>query len=198
MKIKTIILLPALFVLALFSASCSVTENIPDDNAAGSGSAAADRSSENDFPDICSFNATTLDGGEFSEADLEGYDLTMINIWQTSCGPCVREMPQLADLNTLLPENVQMITYCLDGGYFPEEAASILAKAGLEALCLTDSDGDMLDLINVVMYVPTTVFVDSGGRQIGEAQIGAPRNAADFYKDAINQALRQLGKDEMP
>ena len=198
MKIKTIIFLLTLPALTLFSASCGVPGNVPDDSAAESDTAAEERPSESDFPDICSFNAATLDGGEFSEADLDSYDLTMINIWQTSCGPCVREMPQLADLNALLPDNVQMITYCLDAGYFPEEAASILAKAGLDTICLTDSDGDMLDLINAVMYVPTTVFVDSGGRQIGEAQIGAPGNAVDFYKDAINQALRQLGKDEMP
>ena len=74
-----------------------------------------EKKAENALPDLNAFTAQTLDGGTFSEKDLAAKDLTVINIWQTTCPPCIEEMPELASLAASLPDNVSLITWCLDG-----------------------------------------------------------------------------------
>ena len=57
---------------------------------------------------LTEFTAETLDGSEFSPETLAAADLTVLNIWQTTCPPCIREMPELAELerktNAMLDE----------------------------------------------------------------------------------------------
>ena len=149
------------------------------------------------FPDLLSFTAQTLDGGEFTARDFADADLTMINIWGTYCGPCLREMPELAQLAKTLPNNVRMITFCIDASDQADTAREILDDAGFEGITLVSGDGDLEKLLQTLQYVPTTVFVDSEGRQVGEAAIGSPGNVAEFYTDAINAALTALGKDNI-
>lgn len=57
-----------------------------------------------------SFQAVTLDGGTFTQADIAGKDVTIINFWGTFCAPCIAEMPDLAAFAKALPDNVQLIT----------------------------------------------------------------------------------------
>ncbi len=75
-------------------------------------------SSESDEPKplLQSFTATTLDGGSFTQADLEDKDLTIMNFWGTFCTPCVDEMPDLATFAQALPDNVGFLTVCVDVG----------------------------------------------------------------------------------
>ena len=40
------------------------------------------------LPNLNSFTARTLDGGSFTADDFSGADVTVINIWSTTCGPC--------------------------------------------------------------------------------------------------------------
>ena len=164
-----------------------------------SGCSASDPSGagESGFPDLVSFTAQTLDGSEYTEKDLAPVELTMINIWATYCGPCLREMPELAELERELPDNIALITYCIDCAGDTSYAEEILADAGFEGVTLVAGSGDWEDLLGEIQYVPTTVFVDSDGKMVGQAVIGAPGNAISAYTGAINDALRSLGKDEI-
>ena len=175
-----------LFVILMIAALVSLMTGCGFNN-----SAAKDEG----FPDLNSFTATTLDGNGFSEQDLADADLTMINIWSTTCGPCVREMPELAELAQILPDNIKLITFCFDAAANPGSVQEILNDAGFEGVTLVESDGDLESLLQKIQYVPTTVFVDCRGNQIGEAIIGAPNNAVEYYKQAINDALEAMGKD---
>ena len=74
------------------------------------------------LPNLNGFTARTLDGGSFTEADLAGADVTVINIWSTTCGPCIREMPEIAEFASGLPENIRVMTWCLDAEYSPDGA----------------------------------------------------------------------------
>lgn len=154
-----------------------------------------DEADTDGFPDLNSFTALTLEGEKFSEQDFADVDLTMINIWSTTCGPCVREMPELAELEQTLPENVKLITYCFDASANPEAVQDILNDAGFKGVTLTEGDGDLEALLQTIQYVPTSVFVDSNGKQAGQAVIGAPNNASEYYTQAINDALAALGKE---
>ena len=149
------------------------------------------------MPDIQSFTAQTLDGGTFNEKDLAGHDITMINIWQTTCGPCIEEMPQLAKLAASMPDHVLIATWCLDGDADVETTEKIMDNAGFKGPTLLSGDGDLEELMKELMYTPTTVIVDSGGHMIGEPLIGSPEDPKKTYTDCINRALKELGKETL-
>ncbi len=147
------------------------------------------------LPDIRSFTAQTLTGGTFTEKDLAGRDLTMINVWQTFCDPCIVEMPDLAKLADSVPDRVQIVTWCLDAPGQEDLAKAIQEDAGFTKPTIVSGDGDLSELGRALMYTPTTVLVDSQGKMIGEPLIGAQKDPVKDYTDYINQALKVIGKD---
>lgn len=146
------------------------------------------------FPALKTFTAETLDGGAFTAEDFAKYDLTVLNIWATYCGPCISEMPQLAAFAKTLPENVRLITLCLDVGTSAETAEKILETAGYDGVTLIRGDGDLIPLLKKIIYVPTTLFLDAEGNVVGSEIIGSPSDLTEAYASHINEALNALGK----
>ena len=144
-----------------------------------------------------SFTAVTLDGGTFTQEDIQGKDVTVINFWATYCGPCLSEMPDLAEFAGALPENVQVVTVCLDGAGDQETAERILSEAGYEGVTLLSGDGDFLTLCGSIRYVPTTVFVDGEGNLWGEVIIGGQTNLSEAFLKQVNALLQDRGKEEI-
>ncbi len=144
-----------------------------------------------------SFTAVTLDGGEYTSDDFSEADVTVINIWSTTCGPCIREMPEIAEYAKTLPDNVKLITWCLDGAYDSEYTKELLSSLGYEGITLIGGDGDLEKMYFDIMYTPTTLFVDSDGNIVGEALIGSPEKLAETYTELINKTLKDLGKEVM-
>ena len=154
-----------------------------------------EKKAENALPDLHAFTAQTLDGGTFSEKDLTGKDLTVINIWQTTCAPCIEEMPELASLAASLPDKVSLITWCLDGMDAKAAVEEIVKESGFANPTIISGDGDLMELYRALMYTPTTVALDADGNMVGEPLIGSPKDAKEAYKDYINQALKAIGKE---
>jgi thiol-disulfide isomerase/thioredoxin len=129
---------------------------------------------------VPAFTTEDLDGNEVTESILKDKDVTMINIWGTFCPPCIEEMPELAKLSASLPENAQIIGILCDVSLNDksalQDAKSIVSKAGTNYPCLLLNDS-LTDYLSQFMYVPTTIFVDSEGNQIGEPVVGADLNA---------------------
>lgn len=158
--------------------------------------------------DLAQFTADLLDGGSFTQEDIQAKDVTIINFWSTTCGPCITEMPDLAAYAESLPDNVQLITVCLDGSRKKDTAERILQEAGFEGITLIGGDGDLLNVIRGIRYTPTTIFVDSAGNIAmfeldpeahitGNAIIGSPGDLAAGYTAAVNQVLKAGGKAEI-
>ena len=146
--------------------------------------------------DLTRFTAKDLAGKEHTQEMLKGYDLTMVNVWTTWCGPCVGEMPELAGFYKQLPKNVNMITICADADEEAELAREILADAKAEFITLTPGD-DLKQVIDSVYAYPTTFFVDSEGRLIeGDAAklVGAPQDVLKDYTEQIEKNLKALRK----
>lgn len=148
------------------------------------------------LPDLLDFTAKTLDGGTFTAADFSDADVTVINIWSTTCGPCIREMPDIATYADSLPDNVKLMTWCLDADYSPDadKIGGFLADCGFDGITLVSGDGDLQTLYNALTYTPTTVFVDSSGNMLTEPLIGAV-DIEKLYTAHINKALETLGKE---
>jgi thiol-disulfide isomerase/thioredoxin len=141
-----------------------------------------------------SFTAATLDGNEFTEKNFSDYDVTIINVWSTTCGPCINEMPHLAEYQKNLDDNVQMITYCMDGSSKGDKAREILDGSGYEGITLIEGDKDLETFSDEIRYFPTTIFVDSKGNIIGEALIGAPSDFKKAYDVKLSNTFLLLGK----
>ena len=107
------------------------------------------------------------------------------------------EMPDLAEYSAALPENVQLITLCLDGDINGDRAAAVLSDSGFDGVTMVSGDGDLEKLYDAVMYTPTTIAVDSGGNIIGDAIIGAPRNMKSTFDSKLNKVLEALGKETL-
>lgn len=168
--------------------SAAAVETTPD--AAEEGTASA-------LGSLASFTAGTLEGGIFTQDDIAEKDVTVINFWALTCGPCIAEMPDLAEFEKALPDNVQLITVCLDGYGNEEFAGSVLEEAGYEGVTLISGDGDLANLCRNLMYTPTTVFVDSEGNLAGDALIGGQEDLSGAFLEAVNQVLTAGGKDEI-
>ena len=143
------------------------------------------------------FETADLDGNPVNSAELfSRYDLTMVNLWGTFCGPCIQEMPGLEQLSRKMKErNIAVVGIVLDingpedRGQI-EEAKDILAQTGVTYLNLLPWDGINEALPS--MYIPTTYFIDPQGNIVGEAAVGS-RNA-DAYEILIDEALERMGK----
>lgn len=145
---------------------------------------------------LASFTAGTLDGGTFTQDDIMAKDVTVINFWALSCGPCIVEMPDLAEFAGALPDNVQLVTVCLDGNGNEDTAREVLEKAGFEGVTLISGSGDLLDLSRSLMYTPTTVFVDGEG-MVADAVIGGQEDLSGTFLAAVNAVLEGSGKAEI-
>lgn len=123
------------------------------------------------------------------------YDLTMVNVWATWCGYCVDEMPEFTELKDRLPENANLITICTDAHIETGLTLEILASvnANFQTLILTQ---EMVDqLIDSVYAFPTTFFVDSEGKVVGEPIVGVPSltNAGEAYYDYMMYLMDEAG-----
>lgn len=151
---------------------------------------------------LSQFAATDLDGNEIDQSILEGYDLTMVNIWATFCQPCIREMPDLGELAGVYAEKgiqfVGLVSDVLnaDGSLSDsqvETAREIVDTTGAGYLHILPSE-DLFGLLSQVSAVPTTLFVDSEGRQVGTAF--ARSLTREEWEETLDAMLEEVQADE--
>lgn len=143
------------------------------------------------------FEAEMLGGGIFTQENLAEKDVTVLNFWSLTCGPCISEMPALAEFEKAVPDNVQVLTVCLDGRRDTERAEEILQEAGFEGGTLISGNGDFLEIAGTIQYTPTTLIVDRDGNVVGDAIIGGQEDLKETFTEAVNQALKKMGKAEI-
>jgi thiol-disulfide isomerase/thioredoxin len=113
------------------------------------------------------FSTTAFDGSDVDESILTGAAVTMVNFFEPWCPPCIAELPELQRLY----ENYTDKGFNLIGVYSTEEGtAEVLEKAGIGYPVLRYVPA--FDAFQTG-YVPTTVFLDASGSQLGEPVIGA-------------------------
>lgn len=147
---------------------------------------------------LASFAATDLDGNAVDQSMLADYQLTMVNVWATFCGPCINEMPDLGELaQEYKDKGVQIVGLVSDvldtDGTINEEqvqtARDIVAETGAAYTHLLPSD-DLLGVLSQIQYVPTTFFVDSTGAQVGSAVISA--QSKEQWVETIDAMLAEV------
>jgi len=148
--------------------------------------------------DKITFTATDINGAPVTSEIFAKNKVTMLNIWGTFCGPCIREMPDLAKLDEANKANgVEVVGIVIDildrkGNVDPRVKSSgeaIIKQTGADYTHIIPSKEMFSGVLKNVQAVPTTIFVDSNGKQIGEAYLGS-RSQKDWQK-IIDQILKK-------
>ena len=147
------------------------------------------------YGSLGAFSAMTIDGNTFTDADVAAKDVTVINFWQTTCPPCIEELPAIQALAQRLPGNVQILTMCFDGSGKREAAQKALDKAGWTGTTLVSASDGLLGLARTVEYTPTTVFLAADGTLVWGSIVGSPSDLEKAYLEGINATLAWQGKD---
>ena len=134
-----------------------------------------------DLANVGPFTTQDIYGNEVTEAVFAEYDLTLVNLFATWCGPCVNEMPELAQLQKdMSTQGINVIAVVLDAGAGDEidenvvETAQELAEgAGVEFPFLIADETYMNRRAEGISAVPESFFVDSEGNIVSEPYVGA-------------------------
>ena len=137
-----------------------------------------------------SFETIDLNGNPVKSESLFAQNkVTMINIWATTCGPCINEMPELEAMNREFKEKGGAIVGLVDDVWvdnmkYLDEAKSIIEATGVTYtnLCAWDGYQNELEAVGT----PITYFVNSHGEIIGDAILGAH---PDKYKEKMELYL---------
>ncbi len=130
------------------------------------------------------------DGAAVSLADFRGRGV-VLNFWATWCAPCVREMPQLNRLKTLLAEHgIDVLAVSED-----RAGAAVVDKFykvnKLDALDIYIDEGMKLLRALKVRGLPTTVLIDRSGHEVGRTL-----GIAEWDAPEVSAFVRRcLGKD---
>lgn len=131
-----------------------------------------------------------LDGQERVLEDFAG-QVVVVNLWATWCTPCVAEMPALERMHQQLRgSGVAVAAISVDRGG-AKKVEPFLAEVGLESLPIyLDPKGRSLQAFGA-KGLPTTVILDTEGREIGRVIGPAEWDAApvvDYLKGLAGQA----------
>ena len=200
MKLKRHAALAAALSLTLLLGACSSPSGSQPEDAEAVSTSQPDASSQVEQAGILSaFSTTDLDGNELDQSMLEGYGLTMVNVWATYCKPCLSEMPDLGELaDEYRDQGVQIVGLVSDvlnsDGFFSQEqldtARDLVAETGADYPHLLPSQ-DLYGLLSQIYAVPTTFFVDSEGRQVGSAYLSAKEK--DEWAEIIESMMEEAG-----
>lgn len=146
---------------------------------------------------LSKFTAETLNGEIFNQDNIKNYKMTVVNVWSTTCGYCIEELPALQKLSAMLPSDVQLITICIDGSEQRETAKQIITEQGFTGTVLIDGKDLNKVLIPSIQGTPTTLFFNKEGKQVGEPKIGAYSSkdmdeVANEYLKEINNHLKKI------
>ena len=136
------------------------------------------------------FETIDLNGNPVnSKALFSQNKVTMINIWATTCGPCIEEMPELEAMDKEFRQKGGAVVGLVDDVWvnnmkYLDEAKSIVQDTGVTYinLCAWEGYYDVLASVGT----PTTYFVDSKGQLIGDPILGA---STAKYREKMEEYL---------
>ncbi len=128
------------------------------------------------------FSSVDLEGKPVSDAIFADAAVTMINIWGTFCPPCIREMPDLGKLSAMYEgKGFQIVGIPIDiidrnGKLLAgprQDADSIIYATKASYRHIVPAPDMYAGVLRGIQAVPTTIFVDAEGHQIGSEYLGA-------------------------
>lgn len=138
---------------------------------------------------INAFTAVSIEGETITEEYFKTHDLTFLHLWATWCPPCVKEMPNLGELERELRDEVGFLAVVSDADTKKELAIEILTDSKAEFLNVMPNDV-LLGLLASTGAIPTTALIDKDGYMVGDFIIGS--RSTEEYKELIEKALAKV------
>lgn len=128
------------------------------------------------------FTLPQLGGGAVSASDFRG-EWVVVNYWATWCKPCVKEMPELSELNSQNPElTVLGLAYeDLDDADFE----AFLEKTPVSYPILKVDVYDPPEPFGAPRVLPTTIILDREGRAVKGFLGPVTREDIENYLDSV-------------
>ena len=155
---------------------------------------------ENKSGTWASFRSATIYGAPVDESVFSGHKLNMVNVWATFCGPCLGEMPDLGKLPSKYDSadfqiiGIPLDTLSSDGSVSQSQvqtARSLAEQTGAGYTHLLPT-ADLLSAgLSGVSSVPTTMFFDENGNQVGETYVGS--RSSEDWQSIIDGLLAAKG-----
>lgn len=141
--------------------------------------------------ELAMLSGKTLSDVAYGPNLLKEAEVTMINVWTTTCPYCIEEMPMLEELSKeIASEGVQIIGIIGDGAYNSSQAQAIIDRTGVEYVNIIPDKSFMKTIMEIAYAVPTTIYVDKDGRILGEPVLGA--RSKEYYTEQARNALNSL------
>lgn len=167
---KTTLFMVMMIGIAIMAAlsGCGSGEGTGEDESKGNASAEATS---------MVFETVDTDGNKVDSAELFAENkVTMVNVWATFCPPCIEEMPYIEKIREEYSEKgagiVGVVIDVPEGNdELLQDAKDIMKETGVTYKSLRAWEG--IDSQLQVSVVPTTFFVDSEGKILGDPIQGA-------------------------
>ena len=150
--------------------------------------------------DLSSVVTKDIMGNEFSSKDFANSELTMVNVFATWCTACIKEIPDLVELQKEMKDKgVNIVGIVTDTVDDKGENADAIAKSK-EIMEKTKANYPFLmpdatqfngRLIGI-QALPETFFVNKEGKIVGDTYLGS-RNLKD-WKEVVEKELANLNK----
>ena len=198
---KSIWILASLMAATLFLSACTVAPAAPAETTEASAATEAPAATEETAapaadatipmePDsTLSFSIDTLTGDTLDPSVFSEHKLVMVNYWATWCGPCVGEIPDLVKISNDYADKGFAIVGVLTGDDDIEGAKQFIADQGVEYPVVLP-EAFFGDNATGISAIPTTMFFDSTGTQVGETIVGAM--SYDDWAGLIDLLLGQV------
>lgn len=139
-----------------------------------------------------------IEGKEFTSKDFADYDLTMVNVFATWCTACVKEIPDLVEIQKTMKDKgvniVGVVTDTVDQNGENQEAIDtakmIQEKTAATYPFLMPDKTNFNGRLNGIQALPETFFVDRNGNIVGETYSGA--RSAEDWQAVIEKELENV------
>lgn len=138
-----------------------------------------------------SFSAQDYDGDIIDQTVFGDYAVTMINVWGTFCPPCIDEVPALAELNREYADRGFQVIGIPINSNLTSATRDVITDYRADFRQIKVSN-NIKPFISAIKSFPHTIFVNTEGKQIGDAYSTA--KSKDEWKKIIDVVLEFANK----
>ncbi len=186
---KIIAMISAMLMAAFLLSGCAVAAVTAEETSAPEATATTDATEAIDASAL-SFSLTTLTGDTLDQSVFTENKLIMVNYWATWCSPCVGEIPDLQKISVAYADKGFALVGVLTGDDDVDGAKQFISDQGL-TYPIVLPEAFFADHATGIYAIPTTMFFDSEGNQIGDAVVGA--KSLEDWSGLIDLLMERVG-----
>jgi peroxiredoxin len=133
------------------------------------------------------FTVATLSGDSVTVGGTKRQPVTLVNLWSTTCGPCIAEFPDLQQLHdTYGPRGLRVVAVSTDA--MDAKVHAFIMRTGSTFVIGRDPADSLPRKYDVTRALPQTILVSADGRVLRKQRSLLP-SANKGFRTQIDQAL---------